>query len=129
MIESYTTIKTNMDDEAILPKTNMVHDAIPHFLRAGNFNNSADTKYTKEENNSPTLQVNSRSLRSVSSGNLARTSFKSFKSIQQSWKRSRTNSRDSCKSLDDGNPVSYKDPNITSNCTELMEQFNRKTNE
>ena len=70
-IESYMTIKTNMDDEAILPKTKMAHNAIPHYLRAGNLNNSADTS-TKEENNSPTLQVNSKSLRStrsVSGGN------------------------------------------------------------
>ena len=96
-IENYNTIKTNINDKAISPdtesKTKMAHDTIPHYLRAGNFNNSADTN--KDENNTPTLQVNSRSrsLRSVSSGNLARnTSFKSFKSIQQSQKRSRTNS-------------------------------------
>ena len=132
-IESYTTTKTNTNDEAILPntesKTNMVHDAIPHYLRAGNFNNSADTN--KDENNSPTLQENSRSrsLRSVSSGNLARnTSFKSFRSIQQSQKRSRTNSCNSPfhKSLDDSNLGSSKDPNFTSNSTELMDQFNKK---
>ena len=83
--ESYTTIKTNtetLSEEAILPsKTNMTHDAIPHYLKAGNFNNSADTTITKEDENiSPTLQVNPiRSLRSASSGNLARNmSFKSY---------------------------------------------------
>ena len=115
----------------ILPKTitNMVHDEIPHYLRARNFNNSADTKNTKDENNSPILQVNSRHLRSVSSGNLVRNmSFKSFKSIQQSCKRSCTNSHDSHESLDDGNPGSSKDPNFTSNSSELMERFNKKTN-
>ena len=62
-IESYTTIKPNTKDEVILPntemKTKMVHDAIPHYLRAGNCNNSTDTN--KDENNTPTLQVNSRS--------------------------------------------------------------------
>ena len=76
-------------------------------------------------------RVNSRyrSLRSVSSGNLAKkTSFNSFKSIQQSRKRSHTNSHksDSSENLDDGNPGSSKDPNFTSNSTELMEQFNKK---
>ena len=77
---------------------------------------------------SPNLQENPiRSLRSASSGNLTRNmSFKSFESIQQSHKRSHTNSRDSHKSLDDGNPGSSKDPNFTSNSNELMEQFNKK---
>ena len=53
----------------------MEYDAILHYLKAGNFNNSADNKNkTKEDENiSPTLQVNPiRSLRSASSGNLAR---------------------------------------------------------
>ena len=129
-IESYTTIKTNIEttsEEAILPKTNMVYDAIPHYLRAGNFNNSADTKSTKDENISPILQVNSRSLRSVGSGNLARNmSFKSFETLQQSCKRYCTNSCDSCKSLGNGNAGSSKDPNFTSNSNEVMEQFNKK---
>ena len=109
-IESYTTIKTNTEtpsEEAISPKTNMAHDAVLHYLRAGNFKNSADTKNTKEyENISPTLQVNPGSLRSVSSGNLARNM--SFKSVQQSCKRSGTNSHDSHKSLDDGK-ISFLD--------------------
>ena len=138
-VESYNTIKTNMNDEAVLPntesnsKTKMAHDKILHYLRAGNFNNSTDTN--KDENNTPTLQVNSRSrsLRSVSSGNLARNmSFKSFESIQQSQKRSCTNSQEghSWESLDDVNRGSSKDPNFTSNSTELMKQFNKKkTNE
>ena len=105
----------------------MKYDAILHYLKAGNFNNSTDTKNkTKEDENiSPTLQVNPvRSLRSASSGNLARNrSFKSFKSIQQSHKRSCTISHDSRESLDDGNPGSSKDPNFTSYSNELMEQF------
>ena len=46
--------------------------------------------------------------------------------LSNTWKRSHTNSRDSGKSLDDGNPGSSKDPNFTSNSTELMEQFNKK---
>ena len=119
-IESYTTIKTNKD-ETILPntemKTKMEHDAIPHYLRAGNCNNRAVTN--KDENNTPTLQVNSRCrpLRSVSSGNLVKKmSFKSFESIQQSCKISQTNSCESASSenFDDGNPGSSKDPNFTS---------------
>ena len=113
-------------------KTKMVHDTIPHYLRAGNCNNSANTN--KDEVSTPTLQVNpkSRTIRSVSSGNLAKkTSFKSFESIQHSCKRSHTNS---CKSssndeINDGNPGSSKDPNFTSNSNELLEQFNKKTNE
>ena len=110
----------------------MEYDAILHYLKAVNFNNSADTKQNKakeDENISPTFQVNPiRSLRSASSGNLARNmSFKSFESIQQSCKRSHTNSHDSCESLDDGNPDLSKDPNFTSNSNELMEQFNKKT--
>ena len=31
--------------------------------------------------------------------------------------------------MDDGNPGSPKDPNFTSNSNELVEQFNKKTNE
>ena len=61
-------------------KTKMVHDAIPHYLRAENCNSSTDTN--KDENNTPPL-------RSVSSGNLdKKMSFKSFESIQQPRKRS-----------------------------------------
>ena len=56
-------------------------------------------------------------------------SFKSFESIQQSHKRSHTNSHDSRESLDDGSPGSSKDPNFTSNSNELMEQFNKKAND
>ena len=77
-------------DEAMLPEErNMAHDTIPHYLRAGNCNNSANTN--KDEDGTPTSQVNpkSRPIRSVSSGNLSKKmSFKSFKNIQQSWKRS-----------------------------------------
>ena len=73
----------------------MEYDAISHYLKVVNFNTNTDTneyKTKEDENISPTLQVNPiRSLRSVSSGNLARNmSFKSFKSIQQSHKRSCT---------------------------------------
>ena len=111
----------------------MEYGAIPHYLKAVNFNNSTDTKNkTKEEENiSPIMQVNPiRSLRSANSGDLVRNmSFKSFESIQQSHKRSCTNSCDSCKSLDDGNPGSLKDPIFTSNSSEWMEQFNKKTSE
>ena len=92
----------------------MEYNAILHYLKAVNVSNSADTNKNKtkeDENISPTLQVNPiRSLKSVSSGNLARNmSFKSFESIQQSHKRSYTNSDES---LDDGNPGTSKDPNL-----------------
>ena len=73
----------------------MKYDAILHYLKlVANFNNNADTN---KENTSPTLKVNNsvnnpiinRPLHSVSSGNLAQNvSFKSFKNIQHSWKRS-----------------------------------------
>ena len=80
-------------DEAVMPdKSNMSHNTIPHYLKAGNCKNSANT--SKEEEVTPTLQVNSKSrpIRSISSGNLAKKmSFKSFEDIQQSRKRSRTN--------------------------------------
>ena len=65
-IESYKTIKSmkiKSKDEAIPPdtemKTKMAHDAIPHYIRAGNCNKSADTN--KDEDSTLTLQVNSRS--------------------------------------------------------------------
>ena len=118
-------------DKAMLPETNMVHDAIPHYLRAGNCNNSANTN--KDEEDTPTSQVNpkSRPIRSISSGNSSKkTSFKSFKNIQQSWKRSQTNSCNTLEEkIDDGNPGLSKDPNFTSNSDEITDQFNTKTKE
>ena len=55
-----------------------------------NTNNNADSKAEEtKEDITPTLQVNTRS----STGNLSRKiSFKSFKNIAQSHKRSQTNS-------------------------------------
>ena len=123
-------------DEAIMPEeSNMVHDAIPHYLKAGNCNNSANTN--KEDEGTPTLQVNSKSrpIRSISSDNLAKKmSFKSFEDVQQSQKRSRTNS---CKTSEEneingGNPGLSKDPNFLSkpsNSEEIIQQFNDKTKE
>ena len=113
-------------------ESNMVHDAIPHYLKSGNCNNSANT--SKEEENTPTLQVNSKSrpIRSISSGNLAKKmSFKSFKDIQQSQKRSRTNSRETFE-IDGGNPGLSTDPNFSSNPSDseaIIQQFNDKTKE
>ena len=73
-------------DKAIMPEeSNMAYDAIPHYLKVGNCNNSANTN--KEEEGTPTLQVNSKSrpIRSISSGNLAKKmSFKNIEDIQQS---------------------------------------------
>ena len=56
-------------------------------------------------------------------------SFKSFKSIQHSHKRSRTNCHESLDEIDEGNPGLSKDPNFTSNSNEIIEQFNRRTKE
>ena len=124
-------MKIKSKDEAMLPeKTNMVHDAISHYIRAGNCNNSTNTN--KDEEGTPTLQVNSKSrpIKSVSSGNLAKkTSFKRFESTQHSCKRSHTNSHESYDKINGSNPGLSKDPNFTSNSNELIEQFNRKTNE
>ena len=96
-INTNKSMKIKSKDEAMPPeKTNMAHDLIPHYIRAGNCNNSTNTN--KYEEGTPTLQVNSKSrpIKSISSGNLAKkTSFKSFESIQHSQKRSCTNS---CKS-------------------------------
>ena len=122
-------------DEVTMPEeSNMVHDAIPHYLKAGNCNNSANTN--KEDEGTPTLQVNSKSrpIRSISSGNLAKKmSFKSFEDIQQSRKRSRTNSHETSENeINDGNPGSSKDPNFSSkpsNSEEIIQQFNKKTTE
>ena len=70
-------------------------DAIPHYLKSDvNINNSTDTYQTTKT--SPTLQVNMPNIRPVnliSSDNIARSSsFKSFENIQQSHKRSCTDS-------------------------------------
>ena len=119
-IESYTTIKsTTKPAEAITPEedtqTKMECDAILHYLKlAVTFNNSADNK-GKDEITPPTWQVNNpiRPLHSVSSGNLARStmmSFKSFENIQQSHRRSHTNSWES---TSDGNPGTSSDINLT----------------
>ena len=133
-INTNKSTKIKSKDETMLldtEKTKIVHDAIPHYIRAGNFNNSANTN--KDEDCTPTLQVNSkyRPIRSVSSGNLAKkTSFKSFKSIQHSCKRSHNNSHESSSDkINDSNPGSSKDPNFTSNSNEFIEQFNKKTND
>ena len=123
-------------DEAIMPEeSNMAHNAIPHYLKAGNCNNSANTQ--KEDEGTPTLQVSSKSrpIRSISSGNLAKKmSFKSFKDIQQSRKRSRTNSHKTSEEneINGGNPGLSKDPNFSSkpsNSEEIIQQFNDKTKE
>ena len=117
-------------------ESNMAHDAIPHYLKSGNCNNSANTSKDKdkEEENTLTLQVNSRSrpIRSISSGNLARKiSFKSFEDTQQSRKRSRTNSRETLE-IDGGAPGPSNDPNFSFNPPDseaIIQQFNEKTKE
>ena len=98
---------------------------------AVDFNNSADTKdANKGENTPPILQVNNpiRPLHSVGSGTLVRstTSFKSFKNIPQSHRRSHTNSHES---TSDGIPGTSSDINLTikSKSNELIDEFNKKT--
>ena len=60
-----------------------------------------------------------------SSDNLShKVSFKSFKSIQQSRKRSRTNSRHETSNVSDS-----ESNNLASNSNELLDQFNTKTKE
>ena len=124
----------SQDEAMMLDKSNMVHNAIPHYLKSGNCNSSANT--SKEEEITPTLQVNSKSrpIRSISSGNLAKKmSFKSFKDTQQSRKRSRTNSCETLENeIDGGNPGSSKDPNFSSkpsDSEDIIQQFNNKTKE
>ena len=124
-------------NEAMQPsESNMAHNTIPHYLKSGNCNNSANTSKNKdkEEENTLTLQVNSRSrpIRSISSGNLARKiSFKSFEDTQQSRKRSRTNSRETLE-IDGGTPGPSSNPNFSSNPPDseaIIQQFNEKTKE
>ena len=51
--------KIKSKDEAMpLEKTKMAHDMIPHYIRAGNCNNSANTN--EDEEGTPTSQVNSK---------------------------------------------------------------------
>ena len=102
---------SSQDEAMRLDESNMVHDAIPHYLKSGNCNNSANT--SKEEENTPTLQVNSKSrpIRSISSGNLAKKmSFKSFEDI----------------------PGPSTNQNFSSNPSDseaIIQQFNDKTKE
>ena len=121
------------DEAMMLGESNMAHNVIPHYLRAGNCNNSANAN--KEDEGTPTLQVNSKSrpIRSISSGNLAKKmSFRSFEDIQQSRKRSRTNSRETSEENENGNPGLSKDPIFSSNPSnseEIIQQFNEKNKE
>ena len=123
----------SQDEVMQLDESNMAHDAIPHYLKSGNCNNSAKTSKDKEEENTLTLQVNkSRPIRSISSGNLAKKiSFKSFEDIQKSRKRSHTNSRKTFE-IDGSNPGPSTDPNFSSNPLDseaIIQQFNDKTKE
>ena len=126
--------KTAISEAPLMPsdETKMQYDAIPHYLKsATNLNNSADTN---TDNTSPTLQVNNpiiRPIHSFSTGNLSRstTSFKSFKNIQQSHKRSHTNSCNMDKIL--GIPFKILQNNLTiqSKSKVLIDEFNIKTRE
>ena len=101
-IESYSTIKNNVqiNSEKSESESNMEYDAILHYLKmastlkASNINNNADANKEKEKDNTSNLQVKdtiNTCVTSISSGNLAhKVSFKNFKNIQQSCKRSDT---------------------------------------
>ena len=143
-IESYFT-REGSNLKASEPSTSsMEYDAIPHYLKMmssmaslgnqenmhinpniqQNTNNNADsTGEENKEDSIPTSQVNTHS----STGNLSRkVSFKSFESITQSCKRSRTNSHNKI-------PGTSSDPilniPISSNSDEILDQFNTKTTE
>ena len=92
----------------------------------GNTNNNADSKAEEtKEDTTPSLQVNTRS----STGNLSRkVSFKSFKNIMQSCKRSWTNSHDKIPGTS-SDPILNNNSAILSNSNELIDEFNTKTNE
>ena len=66
---NYKNNEIPSQDEVMWPdESNMAHDTIPHYLKSGNCNNSANTSKDKEEENTPTLQVNkSGPIRSISS--------------------------------------------------------------
>ena len=149
-IESYFTSegsnsKATMSEASEPKASSMEYDAIPHYLKMTssmaslnnqenehinpniqeNINNNADSKAeeNKKEDSLPISQVNTRS----STGNLSRkVSFKSFETIMQSRKRSRTNSCDEI-------PGTSSDPIINipilSNADEIIDQFNNKTTE
>ena len=151
-IDSYSTIKNNTqtyqnaESNSEEPEINMEYDAILHYLKmvpaltASNINNNAnsnkatnkstDKEIQNKEDTTPVSQVNTR-LTSISSGNLAcKVSFKSFENIQQSRKRSCTNSCNSDEILGtSSDPNLNLNTDISSNSNELIEEFNTKTNE
>ena len=142
--QSYSTIKNNVYMNSEEPEISMEYNAILHYLKmpptlkASNINNNADSNKATDkekqnkEDTTPVSQVidpiNTR-LTCISSVNLAqKVSFKSFENIQQSCKKSHTNS---CYEI----PGTLSNPNlslntlISSNSNELMEEFNSKTKE
>ena len=141
-IEGHPTINNKQ-----LSEKHMEYDAILHYikmasnLKTSNVNNNADSNpepedtKTKDTKDTTPSQVNYPStsrntpyntrLPSISSNNLScKVSFKSFKNIQQSCKRSHTNS---CNEI----TCTSSDPNLNliSNSNELLDEFNTKTNE
>ena len=145
-IESYFTSEgsdSKAISEASEPKaSSMEYDAIPHYLKMTssmaslndqenvqinpniqqNINNNADSKAEENKEDSlPISQVNTHS----STGNLSRkVSFKSFKTITQSHKRSRTNSHDEIRGMSSDPIINVP---ISSNSDEIIDQFNNKT--
>ena len=138
-IEGHPIIKNQQ-----LSEKHMEYDAILHYIKMAstlkmtNVNNNANSnpepEDTKTKDTTPS-QVNYPStsrntpyntrLTSVSSNYLAhKVSIKSFKNVQQSRKRSRTNSHDKITGTS-------SDPNLNlfSNSNELLDEFNTKTNE
>ena len=148
-IESYFTsegsnLKATTSEASEPSASSMEYNAIPHYLKMTssmaslsnqenrhinpniqqNTNNNADSKAEESKEDSlPTSQVNTRS----STGNLSRkVSFKSFESITQSRKRSRTNSHDEIPGASSDLILNIP---ISSNSDEILDQFNTKTTE
>ena len=145
--DNYSTIRNNTQtyaqnaqNNSEEPEINMEYNAILHYLKmvptlkVSNTNNNADSNKATDkekqnkEDTTPVSQVNTR-LTSISSGNSAqKVSFKSFKNIQQSCKRSCTNSCDEILGTS-SNPNLNLNTLISSNSNELIEEFNSRTNE
>ena len=146
-IESYFTSegsnsKATISETSEPKASSMEYNAIPHYLKMmssmaslnnqenvhinpniqQNINNNADSKAEENKEDSlPISQVNTCS----STGNLSRkVSFKSFETITQSRKRSRTNSHNEIPGMSSDPIINVP---ISSNSDEIIDQFNNKT--
>ena len=134
--ENYQTAKSEAPSEMPLETKMDKYDMILHYLKSNaiNVNNSSDTDQTTTS--SPTLQDNipstqTRPIHFISSGNLAKStmSFKSFKNIQQSHKRSHVNFHTDNMDEIPGTFLEIIENNLTikPKSKELIDIFNIKT--